>query len=129
MNPMPDMITAGLKMIAALGVVLGMLLLLMYGMRKLSGQRIGMTGGKRIQVLENHYMGVKKSISLVRVPGKVLVLGITGDRINLLDTLDESIEDERVGQAMPDGDPKSFAPLLTDQLKSIGSKLKGKQER
>jgi len=130
MNPtMPDLITAGVKMIAALGVVLGMLFLLMAAIRKLSSHRIGMASGKRIQVLESHYMGVKKSISLVRVPGKVLVLGISGDRINLLDTLIEPVDAGGGGHPQTDSEPKSFAPFLTDQLKNMGSKLKGKRDR
>ena len=85
MNGTPDIIAAGLKMIASLGVVLVMILALLYGLRKLTRQRVGAGGGKQIQVLESHYMGVKKTISLVHVPGKVLVVGVAGDRISLLD--------------------------------------------
>lgn len=125
MNGTPDMITAGLKMIASLGVVLAMILFLLYGIRRLTRQRTGAAGGKRIQVLESHYMGVKKSISLVRVPGKVLVLGISGDRINLLDTLDDQIVDQQA----PAGNPKSFGPILADRLKKIGNGFKGKDDR
>ena len=122
MNGTPDMIAAGLKMIASLGVVLAMILALLYGVRKLTSQRMGAAGGKRIQVLESHYMGVKKTISLVRVPGKVLVLGISGDRINLLDTLDDDV----VQQEMPPGESTSFGPMLSDRLKKIGSGFKRK---
>jgi flagellar protein FliO/FliZ len=125
MNGTPDMITAGLKMIASLGVVLAMILFLLYGIRRLSSQRMGAAGGKRIQVLESHYMGVKKTISLVRVPGKVLVLGISGDRINLLDTLDENI----VPQETPPGAPTAFGPMLSDRLKKIGSGFTRKGDR
>jgi flagellar protein FliO/FliZ len=125
MNGTPDMITAGLKMVASLGVVLAMILFLLYGIRKLTSQRIGAAGGKRIQVLESHYMGVKKTISLVRVPGKVLVLGISGDRINLLDTLDGEIFQEE----MPPGVSTSFGPILSDRLKKIGSGFKRKGGR
>ncbi|MBC2742081.1 MAG: flagellar biosynthetic protein FliO [Desulfosarcina sp.] len=125
MNGAPDMITAGLKMIASLGVVLALILFLLYGIKKLTSQRMGGAGGKQIQVLESHYLGVKKTISLVRVPGKVLVLGISGDRINLLDTLD----DEIVQQQMPVGESKSFGPIFTDRLKKIGSGFKGKEDR
>jgi flagellar protein FliO/FliZ len=65
---------------------------------------MGAAVGKRIHVLESHYMGVKKTISLVQVPGKVLVLGISGDRINLLDTLDDEIggASADAGQTNPD---------------------------
>lgn len=125
MNGTPDLINAGLKMIASLGVVLAMILLLLYGIKRLTRQRMGTTGGRRIQVLESHYMGLKKSISLVRVPGKVLVLGVCADRINLLDTLDE----DSVHQQMPDDEYKSFGPMLTDRLKKISSGFKGREDR
>ena len=125
MNATPDMITAGLKMIASLGVVLALILALLYGLRRLTGQRPGRGGGNRIQILESHYVGVKKTISLVRVPGKVLVLGITGDRISLLDTLDgDSIE-----STPPEVAPLSFGPLLADRLKKFGQSRKGRADR
>ena len=125
MNGTPDMITAGLKMIASLGVVLAMILFLLYGIRKLTGQRMGDVGGKRIHVLESHYMGVKKTISLVRIPGKILVLGVSGDRINLLDTLADDI----IEQETPPGPPRAFGPILSDRLKKIGNGFKGRENR
>ncbi len=125
MNAAPDMITAGLKMIASLGAVLAMILVLLYGVRKLTSQRLGTTGGKRIQVVESHYIGVKKTISLIRVPGKVLVLGISGDRINLLDTLDENSVEEQI----PAGESKSFGPIFSGRLKKIGRGFNGKDDR
>ena len=123
MNPMPDLMIAGLKMIAALGVVLAVVLLLLYGVRKLASQRIPAGCAKRIQVLESHYMGVKKSIALVRVPGKILVLGLCQDRINLLDTLDDTLAD--ISMVSPakdsagDGPSAPFGSLLAGRLKKI----------
>ena len=125
MNATPDMLAAGLKMIASLAVVLAMILGLLYGIRKLGGQRPGPAGGKSIQVLENYCLGVKKSISLVRVPGKVLVLGITGDRITLLESLDEAT----VGQKIPAHPPTPFGPLLAERLKKMGLGLWRKDSR
>lgn len=122
MNGPPDMMIAGLKMIASLGVVLALILSLLYAFRKFTRQRLAADGGKRIEVLESHYMGVKKSISLVRVPGKVLVLGISGDRINLLDSLAEDSVDRQPPTP-------SFAPILGERLKKIGSGLMGKDPR
>ena len=125
MSAAPDMMAAGLKMIAALGVVLVMILFLLYGIRKLTTQRLNAAGGRRIRVLESHYMGLKKTISLVRVPGKVLVVGISGDRINLLDTLDGDI----VEQEIPPGGSTSFGPILSERLKQFGSGFKRKEKR
>ena len=42
---------------------------------------------KLIEVLSNHYLGPKKSISVVRVGGRVLVLGVTNESINLITQL------------------------------------------
>ena len=123
MSGMPDMIAAGLKMIASLGVVLAMILLLLYAIKKLAHRRMGAASGKLIQVLESHYMGVKKTISLVHVPGKVLVLGICGDRINLLETLDDDI----VKQQQLAVKPQAFGPVLSDRLRKLGSGFKGKE--
>lgn len=125
MNGTPEILTAGLKMIASLGVVLVMILGLLYGLRKLTRQRMGTGGGKQIQVLESHYMGVKKTISLVHVPGKVLVVGVAGDRINLLDTLDE----DDVLKRMASDQPESFGPLLSQRLRQLGRGWKGKEEQ
>jgi flagellar biosynthetic protein FliO len=54
----------------------------------------------RIEVIANHYLGPKKSIAVVRVKDKTLVLGITDESINLItqmmdnDPLAEDFEDE-----------------------------------
>ncbi|MGA6926741.1 MAG: flagellar biosynthetic protein FliO [Desulfosarcina sp.] len=125
MNGSPDMMMAGLKMIASLGVVLAVILFLMYGFRKLARQRLIGDGDKRIQVLESHYMGVKKSIALVRVPGKVLVLGITGDRIDRLDSLAESDVESR----SPLEAPTSFGPVFNERLRKLSGGLLGKEPR
>lgn len=124
MNATPDMLTAGLKMIASLGLVLAMILGLLYVLRKMNRQRFGGPGGSQIQVLESHYMGVKKTISLVSVPGKVLVVGIAGDRINLLDTLDEGI----VLQQITTAEKKPFGPMLANRLKHFGRGFKGEDQ-
>jgi flagellar biogenesis protein FliO len=39
-------------------------------------------------VLEHTPIGIKKSVTLVKIPGAVLVLGVTNDRITLLDRMD-----------------------------------------
>ncbi len=122
MNATPDIMTTGLKMVAALGMVLALILFMLYGLRKITGRRLGGGRGKHIQVLESHYMGVKKSIAMVHVPGKVLVLGITTDRITLLDTID----DDRIETPPEKQETQAFGPLLSERLKKIGLKRKGR---
>jgi flagellar biosynthetic protein FliO len=84
MNYAPEMTSTALKMIVSLIVVLGMV----WGLYRIARRSLGTapTGpnGKWIQVLASHYLGVKKSITLVQVPGAILVLGISADKVSLL---------------------------------------------
>ena len=121
MSTGPDMLSAGLQMIAALAVVITLIFFLLQWIRRMGHQRTGIGGTKRIRVLESHYLGVKKSVCLVRVPGKVLVLGVCSDRINLLDTLDEaSVPDAGHADASA-----GFGSMMAERLKKIGGGRKG----
>jgi len=84
----PELVAAALKMIGALVLIVGGLLAFnMYSKRFFNKGAAG-AGQKSIQVLEHTPIGIKKSVTLVRVPGAVLVLGVTNDRITLLDRMD-----------------------------------------
>lgn len=49
--------------------------------------------GQMIEVLANHHLGPKKSISVVKISGKVLVLGVTDENINLISQLEDGEQD------------------------------------
>lgn len=88
MTPSPNLTIAALKMVGALALVLGMLwALYRWNRSKISsGQGGGQAG--LIRVVESRYLGVKKSISLVQVPGAVLVLGLGPEQITILDKIE-----------------------------------------
>ncbi|WP_373499195.1 flagellar biosynthetic protein FliO [Desulfococcus sp.] len=88
MTPPPDMTMAGVKMVVVLVVLLGGLLLALYAVRRLSGA--GQYQGRPIRVLATTYLGPRKVISLVEVPGKILVLGVTKNDIRVLDRIDDA---------------------------------------
>ncbi len=92
----PDLISTALKMLTALAVILGVLLILFHVFRRVFRSQLGNPAEKQIRVLENSYLGVKKNISLVRVPGAVLVLGITNDNIRLLTKIEDKETLERI---------------------------------
>jgi len=43
--------------------------------------------GKLIEIIASHYLGPKKSLAVIRVAGKNMVVGITGESINLISHL------------------------------------------
>jgi len=89
MNTAPDLTVAAIKMVMALGVVL----LMVWGLYRLAKGRltVGPQGSrqKMMHIVESHYVGVKKSITMVKVPGSVLVLGVGTDSVNLLTRIDD----------------------------------------
>jgi flagellar biogenesis protein FliO len=89
MNADPGLLMPLLKISAALAIVLVLLLLALRGMRRWMGPGAGRDTTALIRVVATHPMGPKKSVSLVRVPGLLLVLGVSSDRIEPLARIDD----------------------------------------
>jgi flagellar biogenesis protein FliO len=119
MNATPDMLSTAFKMLAALGLVLGGLGFFFFFTKRFMRKGAGRTQGKMIRVLANQYMGIKKSISLVQVPGAVLVIGISGDSIHLL----TQIEDQDILDQIQKEASGHIAPSFSDHLNKITSRF------
>ena len=130
MNYTPEMTTTAIKMVLSLLLVLAMLWgLYRFTRRNLASGPVG-AHGRFIKVLANQYLGVKKSITLVQVPGAILVLGVSADRVNLLSRIkDPDIISRFEKQAQP-GTPKGFRDQLQRLLHPMnaGWKPSGQDE-
>ena len=119
MSPEPQFFTTIIKMAGILVLmIVGLWLLSWYAKKRVNspGSRFG---GRQIRILENCHMGVKKSISLVKVPGKVLVVGVTADNLSLLGELDET--QFVVNEKMPGDEPAQSG--FSRHFKKISSAL------
>jgi len=96
MNAAPELIPSALKMIAALAVVLGGLFVMVHLARRYLQRTGGSAKARLVRVVASQPIGVKKAVTLVEVPGCVLVLGVSGDRIQMLTRLDDPQILERV---------------------------------
>ena len=117
----PDLLPSALKMLSALVIVLGGLFLVFYFSKRLIHARNGNMSDKLIRVLSSNYIGVKKTISLVEVPGEILVLGITSDRISLL----SKIEDPDIISQFKENQKRKPAASFAEQLQFFSSKIRG----
>ncbi|MBL7716717.1 MAG: flagellar biosynthetic protein FliO [Bdellovibrionales bacterium] len=103
---------------------------------QVGGSIKGSTKGKLIEVIANHHIGPKKSISVVRIGDRQLVLGITNDSINLITQLGESdgvsasvaqdsdfeqIAMESIRTASTDFKPQAQAPTQTGSKTRLGA--------
>ena len=119
MTTAPDPISTTLQMLTALAVVVGALLVAFYAMKRFLKRDAGGSGTPLIRVIANQYIGVKKNIALVEVPGAILVLGISNDRINLL----SKIEDQSVLDGIKKNTPGQ-AVSFTDHLQRLTTRFK-----
>jgi flagellar biosynthetic protein FliO len=119
MSSTPDLMATALQMVTALGIVLGGLFVLFYLMRRFLRKDAG--GGKDplIKVLANQYLGLKKNIALVEVPGAVLVIGISNERIVLL----TKIEDSAILSNLQHSRSQAI-PSFSDHLERLTAKFK-----
>ncbi|SMF24842.1 flagellar protein FliO/FliZ [Desulfovibrio gilichinskyi] len=79
-----------LKMSGALFFILAMLLLAFYILRRLNlGGTFSPLRSRDLQVVERLPLGPRQNITVVKYRGQDLVLGVTQDRITLLQTRDE----------------------------------------
>lgn len=124
MNYQPDIIYATFKMIAALAVVIGSIFVLLFFLKRKTNMSQSLNPNKLIKILASRYIGVKKAITLVEVPGSILVLGVTNDRLTLL----EKIDDEDTLMQYRQIEKSSSNETFSDRLTKIRTSLAGRKE-
>ncbi len=120
MNYSPDLISSAMKMFAALAVLLAVLLAVRYISKRMMGRTGGQFSGGMIRMLGQAHVGVKKTITMVEVPGAVLVLGVTNDHIRLL----TKIEDQEILDQFKAPDHRITSGSFLDQLRNLTLKTK-----
>ena len=124
MNSTPDVISGAVQMLTALGIVLGGLLVIFYLMKRYVKRDVPGASGRLIQVIASQYIGIKKNIALVKVPGTILVVGISNDQISLL----TKIEDPEIIEAV-EPDETGASPSFSDYLQRLTTRFKSTNNR
>lgn len=113
------------KMISALVVVLVCIYLGVYFLKKLMGRRSAANGRNNLlQVLESAYVGPKKTVSLVRVADRSVLIGVTDNQISILTELDAE-ETLAITAATVENESEGFNRLLKtacDRFKKLHPK-------
>jgi flagellar protein FliO/FliZ len=123
MNTAPDLVSSAMQMLTALGIVVGGLLVVFYLLRRFLKRDIGGGKGRLIRVIASQYIGIKKNIALVEVPGTILVLGISNDKISLL----TKIEDEEVQENLRQ-EVSGITPSFSDHLQRLTTRFRSVRE-
>lgn len=122
----PELFPSLLKIISALAVTVGVMIVVAYLFKKIVKKGGGaINGGELIKTLSVKYLGPKSSIMLIDVLGNIMVIGVSSSKISLLTEIVDSESLEQLkdihGQ---EGKSVSFSDCLKGLLKSSSSKLK-----
>lgn len=123
----PSLTAMTVKMIGALALVVSLVLALAWVAQKYMGKfntAFGNSG--MVRVLTTSSIGVKKQISVVDVAGEIIVLGISGDSITMLTTIDNMESADRLRRMAGGGDKGGTIPRnITEYMKNMGGSEKG----
>ena len=93
--PELNLINTGLKTAAMLCIVLGLLVLVLYLMKKFIFPKKQAKGNVFIKVLSTLYLSPKERLEVLDIAGEKIVLGITPGSINFLTKLNPINADDR----------------------------------
>jgi len=113
----PELVPALLKIVSALAVTIGAMIIVAYLFKKIVKKGAGVGNDDLIKILSAKYLGPKSSIMLIDVLGNIMVIGISSGGISLLtEIVDpesfEQLKDIR-GQ---EGEGASFSDYLKGLL-------------
>lgn len=115
------------QLICALVGVIALIFLFFWVLRKVN-KGILTTGGKRLKILDRASLGGEKSVVVVSVAGKCMVLGVTAGKIEKIDDI-ELTEEEYLSELYPEGEKHdSFFAAFSDALaKNVKNMRKNKE--
>lgn len=119
MNSAPDVASGVFQMLAALGIVLGGLLLVFYFLKRYLKRDGGGSNTQLIRVIASQYIGIKKNIALVKVPGTILVVGVSNDKISLLTKIQDKAIIDSIQQ-----EASGITPSFSDHLQRLTARFK-----
>ena len=124
MNSAADAFSGAFQTLTALGIVLGGLLLLLWLMKRFLNKNLVGRNRQLIKVIASQYVGLKKNIALVQVPGSLLVVGLSSNQVCLL----AKIEDQTILEAIQSASPDA-APSFSDHLQRLSAKFRSTRGR
>ena len=83
----PELINTGVKTVAMLCIVLGVLVLLLYVMKRFMSPKGKYKGDLLIKAVSSLYLSPKERIEVIEISGERIVIGVTPGKINFLTKL------------------------------------------
>ncbi|HIJ77734.1 MAG: flagellar biosynthetic protein FliO [Desulfobulbaceae bacterium] len=117
-----SMTDAIFKTLGSLAIVVGLMLLLLYFIRKAGLTETGNRQTGLIKIIQSKLVGPKKQVSILKIGEEYIVVGITEQNINLLTKIDNQATIEQIIAADSKAEATAFS--FASALHKAGRKHK-----
>jgi flagellar biogenesis protein FliO len=117
-NPSPSIFSTLIKVVLALALIVALIYITIWGLKLIMEKRgwnSNIDDGKPIKVLTSTFLAPRKSLYLVEVGKRILVLGVGQEEISCLDIITEQDEVDLLKQGTQQGFPKIFNHIMQKQ--------------
>lgn len=116
------------RLLGSLAIVLGLIVVAAYVLKRMmASSRLSAGRGKFLDVIQVTPLGGKRQILLVRVAGRLLVIGASGDNLSLLTELPDEDAAATASEKTPQpvAAPDAKRAEFLDVLKNAGRRIVG----
>lgn len=120
-----DWFNLGLRLGLVLLVIWAAIVAMRWYVRRMNGEGGG--GGRQLKIVETRSLGPNRSLHLVRIGDRAVLIGVTAERINHLLAIDDPEEVERLTRAVEVVEPGGGATLssMVGSLSSLIGAFRG----
>ena len=125
-SPTADMTAATFKMLASLAFIVGIIIVVFYLLRRLKAFGTGKQLALNMRIVASLPIAPKRSVTVVEVGGKWLILGVGTESINLLSTM-EAISESSKEDHRESNTESSFQKILRRKKVLANQVVRGDQ--
>ena len=126
-SPTADMTAATIKMMASLALIVGIIVLMFYLLKRFKGLARVASEGPRMRIVGSLPIAPKRSVTVVEVEGKWLVLGVGSESVNFLCSITPTKPETEKNQPI-NGSEGAFQKILQRKRSLIRKSSQGEQE-
>jgi flagellar protein FliO/FliZ len=117
-NPAPSFFSIFFRLLIALGITIGLIYVTIWGLKLIwekQGWNIKVDEGKPIRVLNSMHLGPRKTVQVLEVGKRLLVLGVGHEEVNCLAVITEPEEIDLIKQASQNAFPHLLQRVVRKQ--------------
>jgi flagellar biogenesis protein FliO len=117
-NPAPSFFSILARLLLALGVTVGLIYVTIWGLKLIwekQGWNVKVDEGKPIRVLNSMHLGPRKTVQVIEIGKRLLVLGVGHEEVNCLTVITEPDEIDSIKQASQTAFPHLLQRVVRKQ--------------